>query len=203
MRTAPSVAAVPGDANQTIIFGESAGAGSVSNQVAMHKSWGLFQGAISQSGGFQRWVTKPLAEAEKNYAAVVKALSCGTGAAAVDCLVNKTAAELLAQSEAKRLPSTDGWDSCQWSPVIDGVELVAHPAVLASEGEVNQVPVLLGTNADEGTEFVSHLSKQANASALRAWAQEEFPGLPGAWTLQDAHKHHDCVHDLPVSRHRR
>ena len=158
MRTAPSVAAVLGDANQTIIFGESAGAGSVSNQVAMHKSWGLFQGAISQSGGFQRWVTKPLAEAEKNYAAVVKALSCGTGAAAVDCLVNKTAAELLAQSEAKRLPSTDGWDSCQWSPVIDGVELTKHPMDLLKSGDVAPgIKLILGTNKDEGTSFLGYL----------------------------------------------
>ena len=127
-----TVCADAGNVNQTIIFGESAGAGSVSTQVAMRKSWGLFQGAISQSGGFQRWVAKPLADAEKNYASVTMALGCGTGAAAVDCLVGKTAAELLAHSEAVRLPSTDGWDSCQWSPVIDGVELEQVRAPCAS-----------------------------------------------------------------------
>lgn len=147
-----------GDANNTIIFGESAGAGSVSNQIAMHKSWGLFQGAISQSGGFQRWVAKPLAEAERNYAAVTKALGCGTGAAAVECLLGKTAADLLAQSEAVRLPSTDGWDSCQWSPVIDGVELEQHPMDLLKSGKVAPgIKMILGTNKDEGTSFLGYL----------------------------------------------
>jgi hypothetical protein len=38
-------------------------------------------------------------------------------------MLGKTAAELLAQSEAVRLPSTDGWDSCQWSadPSMDAL----------------------------------------------------------------------------------
>ena len=124
----------------------------------MRKSWGLFAGAISQSGGFQRWVAKPLAEAEKNYEAVAVALGCGSGAAAVECLVGKTAAELLAQSEAKRLPSTDGWDSCQWSPVIDGVELEEHPMELLRSGRVAPgIRMILGTNKDEGTSFLGYL----------------------------------------------
>lgn len=130
----------------------------MSNQVAMRKSWGLFQGAISQSGGFQRWVAKPLAEAEKNYAAVTKALGCGTGFAAVECLIGKTAAELLAQSEKVRLPSTDGWDSSQWSPVIDGVELEEHPMDLLKSGRVAPgIKMILGTNKDEGTSFLGYL----------------------------------------------
>ena len=88
-----------------------------------------------QSGGFQRWVAKPLHQAERNFAAVTKALDC-QGAATISCLLNKSAEELLAQSEAVRLPSTDGWDSCQWSPVIDGVELTRHPMELLESGDV-------------------------------------------------------------------
>lgn len=150
----------------------------------MRKSWGLFAGAISQSGGFQRWVAKPLAEAEKNYEAVAVALGCGSGAAAVECLVGKTAAELLAQSEAKRLPSTDGWDSCQWSPVIDGVELEEHPMELLRSGRVAPgIRMILGTNKDEGTSFLGYLKfgvdpltpkYDMDEAAFRSWTANAF-----------------------------
>lgn len=156
----------------------------MSNQVAMHKSWGLFQGAISQSGGFQRWVAKPLSEAEKNYAAVTKALGCGSGPAAVDCLVGKTAAELLAQSESVRLPSTDGWDSCQWSPVIDGVELKEHPMDLLKSGRVAPgIKMILGANKDEGTSFLGYVKfgedpltpqYDMDQEAFRNWTANAF-----------------------------
>ena len=43
-----NIEAFAGDPSKIIIFGESAGAGSVSNHVAMKKSWGLFHGAVSQ-----------------------------------------------------------------------------------------------------------------------------------------------------------
>jgi carboxylesterase type B len=36
-----------------MIFGESAGAGAVSNHVVMKKSWPYFNNAAMQSGGFQ------------------------------------------------------------------------------------------------------------------------------------------------------
>ena len=43
-----NIVAFNGDPSKIIIFGESAGAGSVSNHVAMKNSWGLFHGAVSQ-----------------------------------------------------------------------------------------------------------------------------------------------------------
>jgi len=42
-----------------------------------------------------------------------------------------------------------------WSPVQDGVELTGSPANLLASGQfAHNVTVLLGTNADEGTEFI-------------------------------------------------
>jgi carboxylesterase type B len=37
-----------------------------------------------------------------------------------------------------------------WSPVIDGVDVVGVPAELAAQGKAANVPVMLGTNANEG-----------------------------------------------------
>jgi len=35
---------------------------------------------------------------------------------------------------------------CEWTPVIDGVSMTAHPRVLVEKGDFNRVPILMGTN---------------------------------------------------------
>jgi carboxylesterase type B len=125
-------------------------AGGVSNHVAMPKSWGLFERATMQSGGFQKWVAKPLEQAEANFRELVRSIGCepppplaaaaapasppqpqlpgaevqagvATEAteAVIECLVKKSPEELLAHAEGMRLPYTDSWDGCQWSPVSE------------------------------------------------------------------------------------
>jgi carboxylesterase type B len=115
-----NIKAFRGNASKVTIFGESAGAGGVSNHVAMPKSWGLFGRAIMQSGGFQRWVAKPLAWAERNYQALLKSIGC-TG---VECLLGKSTVELLEHAEGQRLPSTDSWCA--------SVSRVTHPSLQAT-----------------------------------------------------------------------
>jgi carboxylesterase type B len=46
------------------IYGESAGAGSVTVQTVMRRSFGLFRSAITESGGFSQWVAKEMPRAE-------------------------------------------------------------------------------------------------------------------------------------------
>jgi para-nitrobenzyl esterase len=57
--------------------------------------------------------------------------------------------------------------------VIDGVELTDLPENLAAEGKFsNRVPVLMGTNRDEGTLFVPDaVSHDASAAQMLAWLQ--------------------------------
>ena len=43
--------------------------------------------------------------------------------------------------------------SGDWSPVVDGVELLDHPGALVERGEVARTPILIGANKDEGTMF--------------------------------------------------
>ena len=54
-------AAFGGDIHRVTIFGESAGAGSVSNHLVSPRSQGLFHRAIAESGPFAQWTAQTMA----------------------------------------------------------------------------------------------------------------------------------------------
>ena len=94
--------------------------------------------------------------AEENYAWVMRNL--GLKPHQVDELVGKSAKDVLeaAQYWMPDCPWPDTMVQSQFAPVIDGVELTAHPSVLAASGSVAPgVDVVFGSNRDEGTMFVS------------------------------------------------
>jgi carboxylesterase type B len=57
------------------------------------------------------------------------------------------------------------------SPVVDGVELMAHPWILAKEGRVNKVPVMQGTCQDEGAGFESQPMSLTQTVLDQLWTQ--------------------------------
>ena len=154
--TKDNIAAFGGDPTRITIFGESAGAGSVTNQLVMPRSFGLFNGAITESGGFSQWVAKEMPRAEDNYAWVMDNL--GLKPTEVDRLVGLPAHEILnaAQYYMPGCPWPDTMVQSQFAPTIDGVELMDQPSVLLASGQVApDVSVIFGSNRDEGTMFVS------------------------------------------------
>jgi len=56
------------------------------------------------------------------------------------------------------MPFMDTIDKSLWSPVIDGVVLSGTPVSLLREGKTADVPMLFGTNRDEGSTFTGNLS---------------------------------------------
>ena len=99
-----------------MIFGESAGAGAVSNHVAMMKSWPYFRNAAMQSGGFQQWVAKSVAQASSNFEAFAARMGCtqkNTGVAAAvavrDCLVAAPVKKIVDVSTGGVFPHDDSW----------------------------------------------------------------------------------------------
>jgi carboxylesterase type B len=131
------------------IFGESAGAGSMSAHLVMPESAGLFSGVVMESGAFSDWTAISMACAEENF----NQLLLHTGCDDVDCLlatdavhIKRASEKYLLQSEAK---------GCAYAAVVDGVELTTHPWIALSNGNAVDVPIMLGTNSDEGAIFTT------------------------------------------------
>ena len=67
-----------GDASHVTIFGESAGAGSMSNHLVAHNSWGLYHAVAMESGSFPEWASVSMSCAQSNYDFLLKHTGCDT-----------------------------------------------------------------------------------------------------------------------------
>ncbi|WP_137149300.1 carboxylesterase/lipase family protein [Mycolicibacterium sp. CR10] len=150
-----NIAAFGGDPDNVTIFGESAGGHAVATLLAVPEAEGLFSQAISQSppGGMLR-----AAEIAEEYARRFAGQLGATGSDATQALMTARPADLVNALERLIVEGQrDMLGAFAIGPTFGTEFLPVDPVRAMHTGAAHQVPLIIGTNADEGRLFTRFL----------------------------------------------
>lgn len=158
-----------------VIHGDSAGGGSVAHHLTAYggeKETELFVGAIAESPFFPTQRTVP--EMEPQYALFVKNANCSDHADTMSCLRGQEPATIQAADVASAFPGASETPLWYFLPVVDGTLVPDELYTLFGLGRVNQVPVIVGDDNDEGTDFAPNAT---SISDFLTFMQANYPRL--------------------------
>ncbi|KAF8058614.1 carboxylesterase [Lyophyllum atratum] len=136
-----NVARFGGDPRKITLGGESVGAEMTNLYLSAFSRHPLIRGAIMQSGD----TAQPMWPLNDQIGKIAANMSCPTGRGLLECLRKKSGLELK-----QTLLAT----GTQFQPVTDNITIWKDCVAQTKRGHTARVPLLVGTNKDEGTLIV-------------------------------------------------
>ena len=166
-----NIASFGGDPSNVTIFGESAGGAAIATLLATPAAKGLFHRGISES---------PMADLVTD-----QQTAADFGAQILDKLGGVP--RLLVDADARDIRRAFSAVGKHWFgerpglvptvPVVDGDYLPKHPIAAYEDGSAHRVPLIIGTNRDEGTLFDRYIDELPTKPARIATMFEQA-GVP-------------------------
>ena len=136
--TSKNIAAFGGNPQKVTLFGESAGGYSIKQMVAMPPKPPAFHAAIMQSQAFHG------DPGPESWAKLVAKVGCDKAASQIECVRKLPAAKIKDAIERGNIA---------FNPIADEITFTQDVAKKIVAGTAAKIPIIMGTNADEGTPF--------------------------------------------------
>ena len=170
-----NIAHFGGDPWNVTIAGTSAGGQSVGLHLVSPGSASYFHRAIVQSA-FPTLRVTTRSEAESQGQEFAVRLGCTDPSTVLSCLRLKTRNDVLIAGNQAMEQVVEQPDRVHWRPIVDGLVIPDQPRTLLERHAFNHVPLIVGSNRDEG--WGNYITRSfpvgVSAEQYEAWVSAEF-----------------------------